>query len=322
MNGRVRKIRLILLTVLIVASLSVMAMIALMGGGNELERGDAFAAGSFEPFHKTYVLKDGDGKTKVDIWSTEILSSDNQGKNIYVKLGEDWCLDGTGQPNTQLTIPLNYNITFDLNGYTLSRNLSAVATDGRCIDISASSTFTLTDTTGGGKITGGKVRIGGGIYVNGTFIMNGGEISGNTSAQNGGGVTVSATGQMTMNGGKISGNTTGNDFNINGQSGGGICVNGIFTMNGGEISNNTGGSGGGLSVSRWKNLTDPESKRPPGKAVINGGIITKNTSNDVSSLSSGGSVGGGVCLSHGATLEMNGGEIYDNTDPSGTMVAV
>ena len=86
----------------------------------------AEAAGSFESFDETYTLKDGDGKTKKDIWSNEVLASANIGKKIRVVLGEDWCLDGTGQLNAPLTVPASYDITLDLNGKGFSRDRKSV----------------------------------------------------------------------------------------------------------------------------------------------------------------------------------------------------
>jgi hypothetical protein len=73
--------------------------------------------------------------------------------------------------------------------------------------------------------------------------MSGGEISGNTSVTDAGGVRVQV-GTFTMNGGKISGNTANTD-------GGGVLVSGggTFAMSSGEISGNTAArNGSGVRV--------------------------------------------------------------------------
>jgi hypothetical protein len=105
----------------------------------------------------------------------------------------------------------------------------------------------------GGEISGNDSRLdGGGVYVIGSssiFEMSNGKISGSNSAQYGGGVYV-AGGSFGMSGGIISGNSakliTGYD-----SSGAGVYVNGgIFEMSNGEISGNSARvNGGGVGVS-------------------------------------------------------------------------
>jgi len=133
------------------------------------------------------------------------------------------------------------------------------------------------------------------IYVisSGTFIMNNGEISGNETTSNGGGVYMSG-GNFIMNGGKISDNHTN-------ASGGGVYIDeGTFTMNGGEIvgnaSNGTGTfrGGGGVYISY-------------GNFTMNNGKITGNVSNGDGIYAG----GGGVFFS-GGTFIMKGGEISGN----------
>jgi len=97
----------------------------------------------------------------------------------------------------------------------------------------------------GGKITKNNGYYAGGVRIdNGLFIMAGGEISGNASSQNGGGVGVVGNGKFEMAGGVISGNTTGESY-----YGGGVYVSSsTFTVKGGEIFGNTAAYGGGVFV--------------------------------------------------------------------------
>lgn len=131
---------------------------------------------------------------------------------------------------------------------------------------------------------------GGGIYIgNGILVMNdGASICGNTDSNSGGGVDLHF-GIFTMNGGTISGNT--------GSIGGGVRVHAgaTFTMSGGEISGNETPWGGGVYVF--------------GTMTMSGdALITDNTA--TSDLLGRG--GGGVCVSSGAILTMNGGKITGN----------
>ena len=148
----------------------------------------------------------------------------------------------------------------------------------------------------GGVITGGigGHYEGGAIQVkdsNSTLHFYGGNIAGNTSAGNGGGVYVD-TGSFTMEGGNIAGNTSA------GKGGGVYVENGArFTMSGGEIANNDAkGGGGGVAV------CDADSK-----FTMTGGSITGNTNK------ARGNGGGGVYLFNHAEFEMFSGEITGNT---------
>jgi len=88
---------------------------------------------------------------------------------------------------------------------------------------------------------------GGAVVLNSstaTFTMSGGEITGNTSGNEAGGVYVNSGSTFTMSGGKINGNTANNNP-------GGVYVrDSIFTMSGGEIIGNTSASISGVRVLR------------------------------------------------------------------------
>jgi hypothetical protein len=88
----------------------------------------------------------------------------------------------------------------------------------------------------GGTISGnaasGSDSYGGGVYVNGgMFTMNNGDISGNTSDGNGGGVSVRAGGTFAMRGGSITGNTANYGAGVHGN----LSSGGAFTKTGGII---------------------------------------------------------------------------------------
>ena len=82
---------------------------------------------------------------------------------------------------------------------------------------------------------------GGGVYAHdsGSFTMYGGEISGNTSAGDGGGVSVVAA-SFTMKGGSITNNTASA-----GDGGGAALYNGTFELSGGTITGNRATRNGG-----------------------------------------------------------------------------
>ena len=78
--------------------------------------------------------------------------------NAYIKLTED----------IELGSYLNINgvtVTIDLNGHTLSRNLTEHDHAGHVIYVHNSSTLTLTSSVAGGSIEGGKANNGGTINI-------------------------------------------------------------------------------------------------------------------------------------------------------------
>jgi hypothetical protein len=117
--------------------------------------------------------------------------------------------------------------------------------------------------------------------------MNGGEISGNTSGFEAGGVYVDQNATFNMTGGKISGNTANN-------TGGVYARRSKFTMIGGQISGNTAKTAaGGVRVIG-----------ETGTFTMSGGEISGNTA---------GTDGGGVLLATSGTFTMTGGVISGNT---------
>ena len=131
------------------------------------------------------------------------------------------------------------NVTIDLNGYTIDRNLNEQ--QDNVFSVIAGGTLIIKDTSEGqnGKIIGGWANedYAGCINVSGgTLILESGNIVGNRSnktfTKRGGGVAVFYNGTFIMRGGKISGNEAG--------YGAGVVVldNCNFEMTGGEITDN------------------------------------------------------------------------------------
>ena len=119
--------------------------------------------------------------------------ADSTGATHTVRLEADWGAEGgsfgtgTGYTNGALYIPAGAKIELDLNGHTLSRNLSAGTSNGYVIYVAGN--FTLTDTSGTtlGIVTGGynaTVNSGGGVFVNngGVFNFIGGNVANNTNS--------------------------------------------------------------------------------------------------------------------------------------------
>ncbi|MBQ8306202.1 MAG: InlB B-repeat-containing protein, partial [Blautia sp.] len=101
----------------------------------------------------------------------------------------------------------------DLNGHTIDRGLNSIRSDGQVFRVT-DGTLTIKDSTGEGRITGGKASGNGGAVLisGGSFILEGGTITGNEAApeesgkQIYGGAVYVDHGTFTMTGGALSGN--------------------------------------------------------------------------------------------------------------------
>ena len=168
--------------------------------------------------------------------------------------------------NTQFgSIQIMENVTFCLNGHTITVKANREAFKiTKSVD-TPSPTLTLTDCQGGGKITHDSSFLGNGVNLseNCNFIMYGGSITDNTTVWNGGGVYVGDSGKFYMHGGEISGNNASSN---SGSSGGGVHIGGgTSTMTGGTISGNSASNnGGGVHIGSGSTFT------------MTGGSITGN----------------------------------------------
>lgn len=211
--------------------------------------------------------------------------------------------------NTQFgSIQIMENVTFCLNGHTITVKANREAFKiTKSVD-TPSPTLTLTDCQGGGKITHDSSFLGNGVNLseNCNFIMYGGSITGNTTTGGenitwrSGGVWVRDNSTFTMYGGSITDNTTV-------WNGGGVYVgdSGKFYMHGGEISgnnasSNSGSSGGGVHIGG-------------GTSTMTGGTISGNSASNN---------GGGVHIGSGSTFTMTGGSITGNNAGTGGGVYV
>ncbi len=176
-------------------------------------------------------VKADDAVTTVSSW-TELKNAIRKGGNIQLDKN---ITAGTGD----YRFNVDKNVTIDLNGYTIDRNLNEQ--QDNVFSVIAGGTLIIKDTSEGqnGKITGGWANedYAGGINVReGTLILESGNIVGNRSnrtfTKRGGGVAVFYNGTFIMRGGKISGNEAG--------YGAGVVVldNCKFIMTGGEITEN------------------------------------------------------------------------------------
>ena len=184
-------------------------------------------------------------------------------------------------------------VTLDLNGYTLSRNLSEVTECGNILRVTSNGTLTIKDSSGdnSGTIKGGYDSHGGAICNYGTVTFEGGTITGCTGSSYGGAVYVVSGGTFTMSGGTIDGCT--------GDDGGAIYIQegGTFTMSGGSITNNTCTNHSGGAINNH------------GTCTVSGGSITGNYAKNY---------GGGIGNFDNGSLTISGGTIKGNrTDTNG-----
>ena len=181
------------------------------------------------------------------------------------------------------------NLTIDLNGHSIIRNVTSPIENGQVFYMGAGS-LTITDTSEGknGIITGGNsIGNGGGFYVDGgTLHLKGGSIAENNTLKHGGGIYIDGA-ELFLEGGSVSDNKAG-------KQGGGIYVNdATLTIEDGEISRNYSVKDGG-GVYAYENST----------VYMKGGTVADNTSE--------GSGGGFSFSIDNLLMHMTGGSILRN----------
>ena len=233
------------------------------------------------------------------MWNTAMT-----GSSAMIVLYEDWISSygtrfGTGNGfafDGVLCVPSGHEITIDLNGCSINRNLEFAIENGEVIHVQNGGVLNITDTNtelgNSGKITGGNSLDGaGGIYVEtgGTVNMWGGNITGNNTEGSGGGVLlVGEESNFNMSGGTISDNTAS-------QCGGGVALSGgNFKLANGIISDNHAQSGGGIYAQA-------------GKVELSGGSLTENIAVH----------GGGILVNNTAELVLRSKASIQNNIASG-----
>ena len=178
------------------------------------------------------------------------------------------------------------NVTLDLAGHTLSRDLNqSESSSGFVIKVSKGAVLTIKDSSGKneGKITGGHSDNGGGIINEGTLRIEGGQICDNVASDHGGGILNKGT--LNVSGGIIKNNVC--------KDGGGIYneESGTLNLSGDAVIslNKTSDSGGG--------------------GVTNDGQMTVSENAQIS-INYANTHGGGIC--NNGTLTVKGGTITCN----------
>ncbi len=191
--------------------------------------------------------------------------------------GEYYLAEDTTLTN-DIVIADGAEVTIDLNGKTLSGT-----GNGSVISVGSSGNtgaqLVLSDTVGGGTITGGNADRGGGIFVSehSIFTMNGGAITDNSATSKGGGVYV---------------------------------YNAVFTLTNGTISDNSASQGGGVYIDGNVYLPDLVYLLSATETEINEGALFNMTGGSISENSS--ASGGGVYM-YGGSFLLQGGSILDNS---------
>ena len=251
----------------------------------------------YEPY-KMFVSHGESGKGFTDLGEGWVYAVDqSRTRPVTIKLFEDWIAQGTGFEYSDYTDDgrlyldgLTMNLTIDLNGHTISRNLTSATSDGHVLYMNAEGSVTITDSSDSktGTITGGNTTgNGGAIYVDyGELHINGGNIVNNHAEEDGGAIYCDDLDDayVFINGGKISDNTAGVD-------GGAVFVyNGYLYMDGGELSGNTAQRGGAVF---WESRNS---------AYFTGGKITGNSASGY---------GGGTFIDDYGTIYLGGDIVID-----------
>ena len=315
-----------------------------VSGGSQNDKyaaADAPSLPSTEEYEKIFVLKAGmTNAEKAALWDKAVAVT--TGKVLFV-MEDDWVADNTGIHDFgtttavdsegvhlgSLLVPAGVDMTLDMRGHKLDRQLTDWLTgndnwQGEVIKVKGKLTL-----TGNGVITGGyNDAQGGGINItaSGTLTMYSGTIKGNTAAY-GGGIGLSNGATVIMYGGLITENIADDTCDIS--MGGGVSLaNGaVFEMYGGQISKNTSRQGGGVAIrapispytNNVNNIVDPGTG-DPSTFKMYGGIIGGDTAADgnvttaVSSANVNNGAGGGtgVLAMMRSKFEMYGGKISNN----------
>ena len=200
-------------------------------------------------------------------------------EEIVVKLKGDVTAAAS---DSYIEITAGKNVRLDLAGQTLSRNLTKADYNGHVIVVRQGGVLTVADSSAdnAGKITGGYAQNnGGGIYVIGTLDLTGGTVTGNRCGQFGAGIYVKG-GAANISGGAVRKNAAGT-------KGGGIycCENGTLNVTGGAVSENTAtNDGGGIYVCENSVMKTSGGAVNGNTAQFGGGLYLKGANVDIRGL--------------------------------------
>lgn len=219
--------------------------------------------------------------------------------------------------DTNQNVSIDQSVTLDLNGHTLSRNLTAADRNGHVIEVHSKGDLRIIDSSDdrSGTITGGWANNGGGICNYGTVTITGGRITGCKASEQGGGIKNNAGATLTITGRVvITGNSAPNGGGIYNADGGTMSIDGISELSTSywcSISNNTATEDGGGIVNRGT-ATITAAYISGNQAANNGGgvwnsgtlsIATQNLSVEIKNNTCKGEGGG---LWNNGTLDIQG----------------
>ena len=215
----------------------------------------------------------------------------------YIKLNKDVVL------SSGLSISPQRTVYLDLAGKKIDRGLVSAASNGYVLYIRCN--LTITDSVGGGQITGGyNSGFGGGILVQeGSLTLKGGSVINNKSTADGGGIYSLSSAKVIIDGGIVT-------FNQSWSRGGGVYAAGDFEIKSGEVSHNiSSAKGGGLYVA--------------GGCTVSGGSVEYNTAGDAP----GGLLYGTLSLSGNPkilnnTLSTSTGSVKSNVLVEGQQISI
>lgn len=168
-------------------------------------------------------------------WAQTHVATESELKDA-ISSGNTIVLDNDIQLESRVSVNVE-TLTLDLNGHTLSRNLSGSSSTGQVISVSEGCNFTLMN----GTVTGGKGYEGGGVYNEGTTTVKNCVIKDNYTDGGGGGLSNYPGATMTVVDSEILNNSADN-------TGGGIDNYGNLTVTNCKISGNTTGGGQGCGI--------------------------------------------------------------------------
>ena len=246
-------------------------------------------------------------KSGVVVFNETELNSAISANKPYIVLGCDI------QPGNYIQVNGGKNITLDLCGHALNRNLTSLVANGSVIKVFSGNTLTVKDSGTGGMIKGGQATDGGGICNEGTLYFQGGTITDcladSVTSGYGRGGAIYNHGTMVMSGGTLLG--------CSGKDCGGVWSDGTLTISGGTITGNTSNAGGGgvvnyatASITGGTIYNNTATTR--GGGIWNGGTLTLdgtsatvNITGNTCSIDGGGVWNGGTVYMQG-TVNVNG----------------